>query len=247
MHLHYPRIELPVTFEQFHRLPRNPAYKFEYFGGRAVLTARPKLFSCVRDAEPFEARDEYLIEPLAAKEILAIEDLFLSACRRTQPFESLDNDAARACARDCLARVVTGGDGPLLEAACFLAHELDHPDHPVGAAIVTLAHEDILTVPFAGEWKDPPPDAVSRRLGCPHLTWIVVNPWFNRRGVGTAMLAAVLRAIRGLGYRQLASTFALDNGPSALWHWRNGFRLLPNWSEFMRDGGRKRRRNEAAS
>ena len=227
MHQHYPRIELPITIEQFHRLPRNSAYKFEYFGGRAVLSARPKVFSCVRDTEPFDPPEEYPIEQLAAADIPGIEDLFLFSCRRTQPFESLDDEAARACARDCLARAVSGDDGPLVDAACFLAYDADHTSGPIGAALVTLAHEEILSAPFAGEWKSPPTDAVERRLGCPHLTWIVVNPWLTRRGVGTALLAAVVRAVREMGYCQLASTFALDNGPSTLWHWRNGFRLLP--------------------
>lgn len=241
MHRHYPQIELPITIEQFHRLPRNSAYKFEYFGGRAVLTARPKTFSCVRDAIPFNPPEEYPVEPLAAADIPGLEDLFLFSVRRTQPFESLEDESARACARDCLARAVEGSDGPVVEAACFRAFEPGRVDGPVGAAIVTLAHEDILTEPYAGEWKNPPADAVTRRLGCPHLTWIFVNPWLNRRGVGTALLAAVLRSVREMGYRHLASTFALDNGPSALWHWRNGFRLLPNWSQFMREGRPKRR------
>ncbi|MBA4062128.1 MAG: hypothetical protein C0501_00150 [Isosphaera sp.] len=236
---HFPRIELPITIEQFHRLPRNPAYKFEYFGGRAVLSARPKTFSCARDTTPVGPAGEYRVEPLPVGEVMGLEDLFLFSLRRTQPFESLDDGAARACARDCLAKVVSGGDGPVAEAACVRAFAPDESDRPVGAALVTLAHEDILSVPFGGEWKSPPADAVTRRLGCPHLTWVFVNPWCTRRGVGTALLAAVLRALNGIGYRHLASTFVLDNGPSALWHWRNGFRLLPNVSAVMREGRKK--------
>jgi len=29
----FSTIQLPLTFEQFWQLPRNPAYKFEYFDG----------------------------------------------------------------------------------------------------------------------------------------------------------------------------------------------------------------------
>ena len=37
---HFRRIELPLSIDEFHRLPRNSAYKYEYLGGRAVLTPR---------------------------------------------------------------------------------------------------------------------------------------------------------------------------------------------------------------
>src|SRR5688572_13248154 len=34
-------VELPIAFSEFVRLPRHPAYKYEYFDGRALLTPRP--------------------------------------------------------------------------------------------------------------------------------------------------------------------------------------------------------------
>ncbi len=231
---HYPRIELPITIEQFHTLPRNAAYRYEYLGDRAVLTGRPKSYSCVRDTGVVTAPRSFGLEPLPAREIPGLEDLFLVACRQTQPFESLDAEHSRLCARDCLNRVVAGREGPVVEDACFQAFSPKDTGETVGAALVTLAHEDMLTKPFTGEWKDAPADAVARRLGCPHLTWVFVNQWAQRRGIGTALLVRVLRVLHEMGYQHLASTFSQDNVPSAMWHWRNGFRLLPNWSEFMR-------------
>ena len=37
-------LELPLTWEQFHELPRNAAYKYEYFEHRAWLSPRPKFY-----------------------------------------------------------------------------------------------------------------------------------------------------------------------------------------------------------
>lgn len=34
-------VELDIAFEDFERLPRHPAYRYEYYKGRAVLTFRP--------------------------------------------------------------------------------------------------------------------------------------------------------------------------------------------------------------
>jgi hypothetical protein len=118
MYEHFGRVELPLSIDEFHRLPRNAAYKYEYFGGRAVLTPRPKSLACVRDTEPPGGSPEYHVEPLRAGEMT--------------------------------------------------------------------------------------------------------------------------------GYAHLASTFALDNAPSALWHWRNGFRLLPQMIAMDRLITKRRERNNAS-
>jgi hypothetical protein len=36
-------VELLVLFDTFERLPRHPTYRYEYFGGQAVLTPRSQL------------------------------------------------------------------------------------------------------------------------------------------------------------------------------------------------------------
>ncbi len=243
MAFHHPRIELPITFDQFHTLPRNPAYKYEYFDKRAVLSPRPKAFSCVLDLKPTPVPDGFDVRPLPAADIPGLEKLFLHANIHTQPYQSLDEKKQAEAAKDAIERVVAGDDGPLIEAACFQVFD-DRRDGPIGAAVVTLVHPDILTVPFAGEWKEPPPaDAVAKRLGVPHLTWIFVSWWEVRRGVGSALLAHAANALHRLGFPHLASTFALDNPASALWHWRNGFRLLPQMSAM---GELIRRRKKAS-
>jgi L-amino acid N-acyltransferase YncA len=47
------------------------------------------------------------------------------------------------------------------------------------------------------------------------------------RGIGSALLAASVRVLKAEGYHHLWSTFVSGNDSSMLWHWRNGFRLLP--------------------
>jgi L-amino acid N-acyltransferase YncA len=58
------------------------------------------------------------------------------------------------------------------------------------------------------------------------LTWIFVSPQRAGHGVGTALLAAAVGALRTMGYTELVSTFLRGNDSSMLWHWRNGFELL---------------------
>jgi hypothetical protein len=49
---HFRQIELHLPFKEFLRIPRNSAYKYEYFDGRAVLSPRPKCYHAVLDLKP---------------------------------------------------------------------------------------------------------------------------------------------------------------------------------------------------
>src|SRR5947208_765300 len=72
-----------------------------------------------------------------------------------------------------------------------------------------------------------PPDAAARGLARPHLTWVFVAPLYTGHGIGSALLVHAGNALLSLGFSDLASTFSLGNESSTLWHWRNGFALMP--------------------
>jgi hypothetical protein len=44
-----PAVEFQVPFDTFERLPRHPASRYEYFGGRAVLTPHPHYAQALLD------------------------------------------------------------------------------------------------------------------------------------------------------------------------------------------------------
>ncbi len=225
-------VRLPITIEQFHKLPRNPAFKYEYFAGEAWLSPRPRFFHALLDLSTLESRGLDWIDPQTAVRPLEPTDwdelngLFGAAFRTRQPFGGLSDQEREQAARTCLQRTRTGHDGPLIEKACFLAFRPEE-NQPAGAILITLIPGGDPTGWESYLWTEPaPPDWLERRLGRPHLTWIFVDPFLTDRGVGTALLNAAGRALLGLGYRELASTFLLGNDSSLLWHWRNGFQLL---------------------
>jgi hypothetical protein len=224
-------IELPLTIEEFSRLPTNPAYKYEYFDDKAWLSPRPKSCHALLGLRPraeidtIDARKPVKIRPLAAADWEALGAVFAGAFHRVQPFASLAETDRLEAARQCLQYTREGGDGPLIEAACAVAVAQEDEDVR-GAIVVTLMPELDLSTSFDLRWKEPPPpDWRERRLGRPHLTWIFVGPWTAEQGVGSALLATATNALLATGYRELASTFLLGNDSSALWHWRNGFQL----------------------
>jgi len=230
----FSTVELPITFEQFEQLPQNPAYKYEYFGGRAWLTPRAKMHHALLDLRSYTrsipdvaTREELSVRPMAEDDWERLPPLFAAAFHRVQPFASLGDEERLRAAEGCLGQTREGAEGPVIGEAGFVAVR-DSDGALIGAVLTTLAPEGDPTKFGSWRWREPPPpDAVTRRLGRPHLTWIFVAPFHARLGVGTALLDATAGGLKRLGYPELTSTFLLGNESSTLWHWRAGFRLLP--------------------
>jgi GNAT superfamily N-acetyltransferase len=224
-------LQLPLTIEQFHRLPRNAAYKYEYLNGSAYLSPRPKFFHALLDlaplaACPLPAAASTVLRPIRLTDWEELAPLFSAAFLGVVPFGGLEDGPRLAAAAKSMRFTRDGGDGPRIDQACFVAEECESA-RPVGAVLVTLLPDEDPSDWSAFHWKEPPPpDCLERGIGRPHLTWIFVNPIEAGRGIATALLNAAVRELLALGYRQLASTFLLGNDASVLWHWRCGFRLV---------------------
>lgn len=209
-------IELAIPFSQFTRLPRHPAYKYEYFGGRAVLSPRPRCRRAVGELTalasantPASLSDTVVIRALQTGDWEQLPGLLAAAFRDVPPFGALNDDDRLRAAQDCMDHTRAGGDGCLIESACFVAADAARKTPPEGAILIT---------------------ALPRR-DAPHLTWIMVSPWRFGRGLGTELLKRAASALCALGHRELTSTFLVGNERSAFWHWRNGFRLVQDpWS-----------------
>src|SRR5256885_5568621 len=89
----YHPIHIPMTIEQFHRLPRNPAYKYEYIDGQAWLTPRPRTFNALLELKAQSVRDHtgerLAIRSLTSADWSRLPKLFAAAFERVPPFSSL--------------------------------------------------------------------------------------------------------------------------------------------------------------
>ena len=230
----FSEIELAISFDQFEKLPTNPAYKYEYIDGKAWLSPRPKECHALLDLPSWKSdpigsavmEESIRIRALESADWESLATLFAGAFQRVQPFASLSDADRLEAARDCLRFTCDGGDGPVIEPACFVA--VDQEDNRLrGAILLTLMPDVDLSDSLDLRWRvPPPPDWAEQRIGRPHLTWIFVGHWSGEQGLGSSLLAATVGALRHLGYQTLASTFLLGNDASVLWHWRNGFQLV---------------------
>lgn len=228
-------LRLPMSWRQFHRLPRNPAYKYEYLEKAACLSPRPKFYSArltlgvdeVGPVRPPELPESVAFRRLEDRDWPRLSRVFAGSFERVQPFAGLGDRRRLEAARACLKFTREGCDGPIIAPACHVAVDQKDGD-PLGAVLVTLVPPVDLDEIWSLRWKTPPaPGCVERRLGHAHLTWIFVGRRIAGCGVGTALLEQASLGLRGLGYTELISSFILGNDSSMLWHWRNGFELLP--------------------
>jgi GNAT superfamily N-acetyltransferase len=226
-------LEIDIPIEIFERLPRDVDYRFEYYAEAAQISPRPRTSDAYLPLpDPASRADDPAppdleIRPLADEDWQELPEIFAAAFALIAPFATLDEGSRLQAARDCLEYTREGGDGPLVPMACQVA--IDPSDGGIlGGALVTLpqAHQ-LLDFDERRKVLSPPPPESTATTGWPHLTWIFVSPLLRGEGIGTALLAEVGRALWGLGYRELASSFQHGNSSSLRWHWRNGFQLLP--------------------
>jgi GNAT superfamily N-acetyltransferase len=230
-----PTIKLPLTHVQFRQLPRNAAYKYEFLDGQVYLSPRPQHYHALLDLQPLPENADVATRPATHEDASTLVSLFSAVFHHIQPFGSLDDKTRHVAARQALDRAFSGGDGPWIEQASFVAVD---EEKPIGAILVTLLPPGDPCDWTGYRWESTPPaDCIARREGRPHLTWIFVSPMRHGRGIGTALLATAVNALRHLGFTQLLSTFILGNDSSMLWHWRNGFQLLAHPGSFRRDLG----------
>jgi hypothetical protein len=219
-----PTIRLPMTKGAFDRLPRNSAYRYEYVGGEAVLSPRPRHYHLSRPLQSSSVSGKVDCRPARAGNMCNLVPLFASCFQHIQPFGSLDDATRERASRTALERTYGGGDGPLIEQASFVAWQ---DEVAVGCVLITLLPGGDPSDPSSYHWQETPPtDCIRRRVGRPHLTWIFVEPGQSGNGIGSALLGISANSLLQLGYTELLSTFMIGNDSSMLWHWRNGFRLL---------------------
>lgn len=223
----FPRIDIPMTWDQFRQLPQHPAFRYEYLNGTARLSARLRRYHALASltgSAPPAATTNRTLRPIAATDWDQLPQVFADAFAVAPPLSLLEPALRLRAARDCLDRTRAGEHGLLIDSASSVAAA----DGRIDAAIlITLLQAGDLERFDDPRWAEtPPPDALQSGWGRPHLTWIFSTPQAGRRGLASALLRRARAALAELGYGELASTFLLGNEPSLLWHWKNGFRLL---------------------
>jgi ribosomal protein S18 acetylase RimI-like enzyme len=190
-----------------------------------VWTPRPKSYNAVLDFTTIDLATLYsdagkpplpaiIVGPLADADWAQLPDLMAAAFYRMPPFCTLPDEERLVATADCLTHTRNGGDGEFLRDASLVAR--DSQGAIAGALLITRWTPGSEKY---GPCCDPTTTA--------HITWAFVRPFDCGFGIGTLMLRESVERLRPAGFRHLLTTFLAGNESSMLWHWRNGFRLLP--------------------
>lgn len=205
-------MEIPMSFDRWERMPRHPDWKYEYFDGAAQLSYRPKPLHVRRPTD----MPVILTREHDVRLLHAPDDgvrAFLAELWRAEdPFRMVDDPGEWV--DEHLARSL----GRLAEPVGAVAVE---GGEIIGAVLVEQPHRDETA---------------------PNLTWLSVRSGFRCDGVGTALLAATVPALRAADVPDLDSHASVGDRASVAWHWRNGFAALPDpmagysWDARRQDG-----------
>ncbi len=211
-------LKLPMTIDLFSRFPALAGYRAELKGGHVELTYRPRSSLVRLGIAPRGARE---VAGVAFNRIdvrsgqSSLAKLFALSFAHVPPLDTMAATTRRHAADAAMKHTATGGDGALVDEACFGA--IDSSTHrPIAAVIVTeiALHED--------DW---PGDETPPLL--PNLTWLFVSPEHQRGGIGSALLDRVVNALAARERPWLISHVAPHNVPSLMFHWRSAFELVP--------------------
>ncbi|TWT59042.1 hypothetical protein KOR42_24310 [Thalassoglobus neptunius] len=229
-------VEFEISWATFQKLPRHPAFRYEYLSERCRVSPRPRYYHARFNLESWEPQtsdsicNEVVVESLGETNCDDLHDSFLQAFARTVPFCQLSESERRRSVHQLLERTFSGLDGPLHRASSHVLRERAS-GIILGASLITLLPSEDLERFDHPDWRaSVPSDAAETNWGFPHLTWIFVASKRQRLGLSSCLLDATVSRLKDRGDRTLLSTFLLGNDQSLLWHWKMGFQLLSHVS-----------------
>src|SRR5262249_21947055 len=115
LHDWYRAVRLPIGLEEFQRLPRHPAFQYEYADGAALLSPRPRTLNALLTLRPhvIPPAETLTFRPVEPGDWAVFPGLFAAAFRHVQPFAGLTDADCHQASVECLEQTRNGGDGPL--------------------------------------------------------------------------------------------------------------------------------------
>lgn len=199
----YGVLEIPMSLDEYHRLPRKLGWTYDYEGGRAIVGPAEVLVDVARSATiPVRAGS---LDPLRlclveADHVFALEKLYFEAFRPTAETAGLADADVRAEATFSMILYASGALG--MPMTCSRA--LVDGNRPVAALLVVEAPSG------------------------PRMQLLMVHPQFQRRGLATALLGEVCAALARRGFEEIRSRYLLANEPARRWYRKMGFAERPD-------------------
>ncbi|MBA2345613.1 MAG: GNAT family N-acetyltransferase [Rubrobacter sp.] len=200
-------LHVPMTREEWERMPWRFGWKHEYWDGHAHLTPRQDhvhvrvgLRSVPQVTTTVPAR--LSVRPVSPADARGLVDAFIEAFEDGVEFCDWPAEKIHEHARRNIADYFAGRRGTPLLTVSRLA--LDEERRVVGAALL-----------------------IGRDAGAT-LDLLMVHPGFLRRGIARSLVGAAVEELRARGATILRSAHCVSNEGSAWWHRAFGFEEEPD-------------------
>jgi predicted N-acetyltransferase YhbS len=212
-----------MTLTEFDALPHRLGWKHEYWDGAARLSPEESAIAEFRRPITTPVKSTYsnnwIVRPIQRDDSAALIELFLRAFESADEFAGYSESSFRSRAAESVARFFARD---MSTATTHASHETRLSDWKEVSFVV----EDAQQLIGAALIREV-------RLG-PILEPIMIAPAYQRRGVGSALLATTLNKLRVMASQDKApleylySRCHLSNPHSLAWHTIMGFEEMPN-------------------
>lgn len=188
---------IPMTIDEFHRMPHKLGWKYEYWGDAAHISpSHTAIATTTMAVTPRPVSTDCLLRTPIFEDIPDLIPVYVASFADTIDYCDWESAKIEWAAQRNLTTFFDGERGEPLPASRVAIQQ----GEVVGAALI-----------------------VERVDGRPLLDLLFVAPHWQRRGIATALLAAALNALHAAGFEKLSSRYLLGNEQSRHWHQRSGF------------------------
>jgi len=193
---------LPMTWDAFELMPRQPGWKYEYWDGQAHISPRHQVVTVTITVQPRAVSAPCRLRTVTQDDAPGLAAAYIAAFSDTIEYCDWESEQVKISAQTNIRNFFAGKRGQ------------PHPaSHVAVVSQATAAREQIagaaLIIGDDGE--------------TPLLDMLFVAPAWQRQGLATALVAAALNALHSAGVAVLESSYMLGNAESQAWHQRFGF------------------------
>ncbi len=198
---------IPMSIEEYHRIPRKFGWKYEYWDGEAHIQPREWAVYARVPVTLREVRGGLTLRPALPEDEPELCEAFLECFHDSVEYCDWSEEKFLGSAERCVGGWYRGRRGERLEVSrvAVTAATDQEPSQIAGAALVV---------------RDP--------LG-PFLDLLYVRPAWQRQGLASALVSDAMNALYTQGYSHISSSYHPANEASTAWHARFGFVEEPDF------------------
>ena len=202
---------IPMTMDEFDRLPRKLGWKYEYWGKCAHISPAHHVVTTTIELTPRTIDSPYTLRPVETGDEPRLVSLYIDAFKDTIEFCDWEPSKIAASAEEDIRGFYTGNRGKPLPASRAAVEGY------AGASVIGA----VLIVERNGDEHDFPTGGGGT---LPFMDILFIAPHRQRRGVAAALVSTAMDELYRSGHKRLKSHYHLGNEGSRDWHRGFGFK-----------------------